>query len=154
DARVNDRVNRMRWPKGPRRYDVATIAELGVFKPISYHIELDDQVLDTEAMLVAVGNLPSYGGGMRITPGAEPDNGGLDVLVVSPGRRPTVRRACRRVRQGKRLPCPLVSVHRARRVKLEAADVTAYVDGARRGPLPRTFDLGGRAQRVYVPASG
>ncbi|WP_298324071.1 YegS/Rv2252/BmrU family lipid kinase [Haloactinopolyspora sp.] len=154
DARVNDRVNRMRWPKGPRRYDVATIAELGVFKPISYHIELDDQVLDTEAMLVAVGNLPSYGGGMRITPGAEPDNGVFDVLVVSPVSKATLLRAFPRVRQGKHLTYPFVSVHRARRVKLDAADVTAYVDGERLGPLPRTFDLVGRAQRVYVPASG
>lgn len=153
DARVNDRVNRMRWPKGPRRYDVATFAELGVFKPISYHIELDDEVLETDAMLVAVGNLPSYGGGMRITPGAEPDNGLFDVLVVSPVSKMTLVRAFSSVRKGTHVRYPFVSVHRARRVKLDARDVTAYVDGERLGPLPRTFDLVPHAQRVYVPAA-
>lgn len=151
DAKVNDRVNRMRWPKGPRRYDVATFAEMGVFKPISYHLELDDEVLETDAMLVAVGNLPSYGGGLRITPGAELDNGLFDVLIVAPVSRATLVRAFLRVRKGTHLSYPFVSVRQARRVKLDAPGITAYVDGERLGPLPRTFDLIPRAQRVYVP---
>ncbi len=153
DAKVNDRVNRMRWPKGPRRYDMATFLELGVFTPISYHIELDDEVLQTEAMLVAIGNLPSYGGGLHITPEAEPDNGLFDVLVVSPVGKATLARAFHRVRKGTHLSYPFVSVHRARQVKIDAADVTAYVDGERLGPLPRTFDLVPCAQRIYVPAT-
>ncbi|PSL02210.1 diacylglycerol kinase [Haloactinopolyspora alba] len=153
DARVNDRVNRMRWPKGPRRYDVATFAELGVFRPIEYHIELDDEVLETEAMLVAVGNVPSYGGGLRITPEAEPDNGLFDVLIVAPVSRMTLVRAFNRVRRGTHLTYPFVSVHRAGRVKLDAPGITAYVDGERLGPLPRIFDLVPRAQRVYVPVA-
>ncbi|TDE09493.1 diacylglycerol kinase [Jiangella asiatica] len=152
DAKVNDRVNRMRWPKGPRRYDMATFAELGVFRPISYHVELDAEVLDVDAMLVAVGNLPSYGGGLRMTPGAELDNGMFDVVVVAPVGRMTLVRAFRRVKRGTHTVYPFVSVHRARRVKLDAPGITAYVDGERLGPLPRTFDLVPRALRVYAPA--
>jgi diacylglycerol kinase (ATP) len=150
DARVNDRVNRMRWPKGPRRYDLATIAELGVFTPISYHIELDGEVLDTDAMLVAVGNLPSYGGGMRITPDAVVDDGLFDVLVVAPVSKMTLLRVFPRVRKGTHVSHPAVTVYRARSVKLDASNVTAYVDGERLGPLPRTFDVVPHAQRVYV----
>ncbi|TDD65192.1 diacylglycerol kinase [Jiangella aurantiaca] len=154
DAKVNDRVNRMRWPKGPRRYDVATFAELGVFKPIAYHLELDGEVLDLEAMLVAVGNIPSYGGGLRITPGAELDDGMFDVVVVAPVSRATLVRAFRRVKRGTHTAYPFVTVHRARRVKLDAPGITAYVDGERLGPLPRTFDVVPRAQQVYAPPGG
>jgi diacylglycerol kinase (ATP) len=154
DAKVNDRVNRMRWPKGPRRYDLATFAELGVFTPIPYHLELDGEVLDLEAMLVAVGNIPSYGGGLRITPGAELDDGMFDVVVVAPVGRLTLVRAFRRVKHGTHTVYPFVTVHRARRVKLDAPGITAYVDGERLGPLPRTFDVVPRAQRVFAPAAG
>ncbi|WP_026876157.1 diacylglycerol kinase [Jiangella gansuensis] len=151
DAKVNDRVNRMRWPRGPRRYDIATFAELGVFRPIPYHLELDGEVTDVEAMLVAVGNLPSYGGGLRMTPGAELDNGLFDVVIVAPVSRLTLVRAFRRVRRGTYTGYPFVSVRRARRVKLDAPGITAYVDGERLGPLPRTFDLVPRALRVFAP---
>lgn len=152
DARVNDRVNRMRWPRGPRRYDIATFSELGVFEPISYHLELDGEVLDIEAMLVAVGNIPSYGGGIRMAPGAVLDDGLLDVVIVAPVSKLTLLRAFGRVRRGTHLAYPFVSHRLARRVKLDAADVTAYVDGERLGPLPRTFDVVPAALRVYVPA--
>jgi diacylglycerol kinase (ATP) len=67
DALVNERANRMTWPKGQMRYNLATLAELRVFKPLHYTLDLDGQQLTLEAMLVAVGNGPSFGGGLRIT---------------------------------------------------------------------------------------
>src|SRR5690606_13257040 len=92
DARVNDRGNRMSWPRSPRRYDLATMAELGVFEPITYHLQLDDHVHQLEAMLVAVANLPSYGGGLRIAPDADVDDGMFDVVVVAPVSKLTLLR--------------------------------------------------------------
>lgn len=62
DSRVNDRGNRMRWPGGRFKYDLAILAELAAFKPIPYRITLDDgPALEVEATLVAVGNGTSYG---------------------------------------------------------------------------------------------
>ncbi len=60
----------MTWPKGQMRYNLATLAELRVFKPLPYTLDLDGQQLTLDAMLVAVGNGPSFGGGLRITEGA------------------------------------------------------------------------------------
>lgn len=151
DARVNDRVNRMRWPRGPRRYDLATLAELGVFRPIAYRAEFDGVGEEFEAMLVAVGNIPSYGGGLRIAPGAELDDGMFDVIVVAPVSKTTLIRVFPRVRRGTHLTHPAVTVRRARSVRLEATAVTAYVDGERLGPLPRTFEVVPRALSVFVP---
>lgn len=151
DAKVNDRVNRMRWPRGQRRYDLAVMAELGVFKPISYHLELDDDVVDLDAMLIAIGNVPSYGGGIKIAPDAAPDNGWFDVVIVEPVSRATLVRIFPRAKKGRHLTHPAVSVRRARRIKLDAPGVTTYVDGERLGPLPRTFELVPEALTVLAP---
>ncbi len=80
DAIVNERANRMTWPKGQMRYNLATLAELRVFEPLPYTIELDGESRRLDAMLVAVGNGPSFGGGLRITEGAVLDDGLLDVV--------------------------------------------------------------------------
>src|SRR3954469_8832590 len=60
DSRVNDRANRMSWPRVRWRNDLAIPAELGVFKRVPFVIELDGDRWETEAMLVAVGNAQSY----------------------------------------------------------------------------------------------
>ena len=70
DAAVNHRANAMTWGRGQLRYTVATIAELRVFHPLAYTLELDGRAHEVEAMLVAVGNGPTYGGGLRIAHGA------------------------------------------------------------------------------------
>lgn len=75
DSRGNERANRTTCVRGPIRHRVAMVAELGVFRPVPYRLVLDDELLEVEAMLVAVGNGPSYGGGMRVCPGAELDDG-------------------------------------------------------------------------------
>jgi diacylglycerol kinase (ATP) len=65
DAVVNERANRMTWPKGQMRYNLATLAELRTFEPLPYTLELDGRTISLSAMLVAVGNGPSFGGGLR-----------------------------------------------------------------------------------------
>ena len=77
---VNERANQMTWPRGQMRYNVATLAELRTFRPLPYTLELDGRQLQLDAMLVAVGNGPSFGGGLRITEGALLDDGLLDVV--------------------------------------------------------------------------
>ena len=62
DARVNDRANRMKWPRGRMRYNLAMLVELGVFRAVPYAMDLDGETWQTSAMLVTVGNIPSYGG--------------------------------------------------------------------------------------------
>jgi diacylglycerol kinase (ATP) len=47
-----------------------------------YAIEVDDQRLEADALVVAIANLPQYGSNAVIAPGAVPDDGLLDVVVV------------------------------------------------------------------------
>ncbi|MCM2577041.1 diacylglycerol kinase [Streptomyces meridianus] len=152
DSRVNDRGNRMRWPTGRLRYDVAMLLELADLRPIPYRIRLDDgPVQEIEATLVAVGNGPSYGGGMRICADAQLDDGLFDITVVGECSRTTLLKVFPRVYRGTHLSHPAVTVHRAAKVSLEADGITGYADGERVGPLPLTAEAVPAAVRVVVP---
>jgi diacylglycerol kinase (ATP) len=138
DAIVNERANRMRFPRGRRRYDVATVAELVRLRPRAYTITLDGEVHALDAVLVAVGNTASYGGGHRICPAADPTDGLLDIVVAGPMSRRTLMRIKPSVFLGTHVEHPLVTSYRARTVELAGEPITVYADGERAFPLPVT----------------
>ncbi|WP_432051079.1 diacylglycerol kinase [Verrucosispora sp. NA02020] len=138
DAIVNERANRMRRPKGARRYDLAILVELARLRPRRYTLTLDGERVDVDAVLVAVGNSASYGGGMRICPDADPTDGLLDVVVGGRFDRRTLIRVKPRIYAGTHVDHPLVRTYRARTVTVAAEGITTYADGERSLPLPVT----------------
>ncbi|MFC6285261.1 diacylglycerol kinase [Nocardioides sp. GCM10027113] len=140
DAVVNERANRMTWPRGQMRYNLATVAELRTFEPLPYTLELDGVTHRLDAMLVAVGNGPSFGGGLRITEGAVLDDGLLDVVVIKPMSKPELVRTYPKLFTGRHVTHPQYEHHRARNVTVAAPGIVAYADGERFGPLPLTID--------------
>jgi diacylglycerol kinase (ATP) len=151
DAVVNERANRWRWPKGRLRYDLAIARELPVFRPLAYELELDGEPWTTQAMLVAIGNGPQYGGGMKIAPDASYDDGLLDVVVVGKMSVLGLVRAFPTIFTGQHIHHPAVTVRRARSVRLSASGITAYADGERFGALPLTVEAVPGAVSVLVP---
>ncbi|GII22458.1 diacylglycerol kinase [Planosporangium mesophilum] len=140
DAIVNERANAMRFPRGPRRYDVAIVGELARLRPRRYTLRLDGVAHTVDAVLVAVGNTASYGGGMRICPAADPTDGLLDVVVAGAVGRLTLMRIKPRVYAGTHVGHPMVTTFRARTVELEGEGIVGYADGERAFPLPVTID--------------
>jgi len=140
DAVVNERANRMRWPRGQLRYHLATLAELRVFRPLRYVVELDGVERQLEAMLVAVGNGPAFGGGLRIAHGAELDDGLLDVVVIKPLSRRELVRTYPKLFDGSHVSHPQYERHRVRRVSIASAGIVGYADGERFGPLPLSVE--------------
>ncbi len=151
DAIVNERANAMSWPKGQMRYNLATLAELRVLKPIPYVLELDGVEERLEATLVAVGNGPSYGGGLRITEGAVLDDGMLDVVVIRSLSKLGLLRTYPKLFKGTHVHHPQYRHHRVRRVTVAAPGIVAYADGERMGALPLTIEVAPGALRVLVP---
>jgi diacylglycerol kinase (ATP) len=151
DSLVNDRANRMAWPRGRMRYNLAILAELRVFRPLPFVVDLDGERLTTDAMLVAVGNGRSYGAGMRITPAALVDDGLLDVAVL--GRISTFGflRTFPKVYRGTHVRHPAVTMRRARTVTIDSPGVNAYADGEYLAPLPVTCECVPGAVRVLAP---
>ncbi|MFD6682645.1 MULTISPECIES: diacylglycerol kinase [Micromonospora] len=148
DAIVNERANRMRWPRGPRRYDLAILVELARLRPRRYTLRLDGVTHDLDAVLVAVGNCPTYGGGMRICPDADPTDGLLDVVVAGRVDRRTLVRVKPRIYQGTHVSHPLVRSFRARTVEVAAEGITSYADGERSLALPVTISAVPAALRL------
>ncbi|AYF27814.1 sphingosine kinase [Micromonospora tulbaghiae] len=138
DAIVNERANRMRWPRGPRRYDLAIVVELARLRPRRYRLVLDGVAQEVDAVLVAAGNTASYGGGMRICPDADPRDGLLDVVVGGRFDRRTLMRVKPQIYRGTHVTHPLARVYRARTVELAAEGITTYADGERSLDLPVT----------------
>jgi diacylglycerol kinase (ATP) len=151
DAVVSERANRMRWPRGQMRYQLATLAALRVFEPIPYVMDVDGVEHRFDAMLVAVGNGPSFGGGLRITEGALLDDGVLDVVVIGAmGKRELVV-TYPKLFTGTHVTHPAYRHYSGRRITLAAPGITAYADGERMAPLPLTVEVAPAALEVLVP---
>jgi diacylglycerol kinase (ATP) len=151
DSLVNERANAMRRPRGRMRYTLATLLQLRSFEPLPYTLELDGAVRRVEAMLVAVGNGPSYGGGLRIAHGALLDDGWLDVVLIRATSRAALLRTFPKLSTGRHTTHPAYEHHRVRRVSISAPGIVAYADGERLGPLPVTVDVAPDALEVLVP---
>ncbi|MGH3367866.1 MAG: diacylglycerol/lipid kinase family protein, partial [Nocardioidaceae bacterium] len=154
DARVNARANTLPWARGQLRYTIATAVELPKFEPIRYCLELDEVRRQVDAMMVAVGNGPSYGGGLRICEGAKLDDGYLDLVLFKPLSRVELVTLFPRLYNGTHVSHPQYEHHRVSRVSVAAAGVTAYADGERVGMLPLTVEAAPMALTVFVPSRG
>lgn len=152
DAIVNERANQLTRPKGPSRYLVALGLELIKLKPIAYRLTLDGVHLETSGALISVGNNTSLGGGMKVTPDAKVDDGVLDVLVVQALGRLSFLRIFPRVFEGTHVTDRRVTIHKAKRIRIEADAVVAYADGERFGALPIDIEVVPKALRVLAPA--
>ena len=150
DAIVNERANAMTWPRGQMRYNLATVAELRTFKPLAYTLELDGVTRQVEAMLVAVGNGPSFGGGLRITEGALLDDGLLDVVIIKTMTKLDLVRTYPKLFRGTHTTHPKYERHRVSRVTVAAPGIVSYADGERFGPLPITIECAPAALTVLA----
>ncbi|HEY9392988.1 MAG TPA: YegS/Rv2252/BmrU family lipid kinase [Nocardioides sp.] len=156
DAAVNERANAMRWPHGDLRYTLAALSVIRSWKPVPYRLEIEDAtgattVREQDAMLLAIANTESYGGGLRIAAECDPADGLLDAILIKPVSRLEFLRVFPGVRQAKHLTHPAFERIRARRIKASAPGVIAYSDGERLGPLPLDVECVPSALGVLVP---
>jgi len=135
DSIVNERANRLKWPNGPQRYNVAIARELPRFTPIEYEITTDTRTFTTKAMLIAIGNGRSYGGGMLVCPQAHLNDGLFDVMILEPVSKLEFLKVFPKVYSGSHLSHPKVSTFRTKRISIQA-DAVAYADGERIGAAP------------------
>ena len=158
DSEVNRIANqRLRWAGNRPRYVGAVLAELVVGRTAELRLSLDGQTTELRGWLVAVANGPSYGGGMRVAPGASLADGLLDVVVVGDASKLEFLRTFPKVFSGRHVGHPAVAVHRAARVELDAdRPLAVYADGEPAGTLPATFEVRPAAITVLAadPAPG
>jgi len=150
DSIVNEKANTMSWPKGPMKYNVAIAIELPRFAPRHYEIVLDDRTISTQAMLIAVANGRSYGGGMLVCPHADIADGYFDVMVLHPVSKLEFIKVFPRVFKGTHITHPAVEIVRSKSVKI-SSDAVAYADGERIGQLPVSAQCISGALMTWLP---
>ena len=151
DSLVTDRTNRMRWPHGRMRYNVAMVAELSKLRLLPFRLTLDGEELVTDLTLAAFGNTRSYGGGMLICPGADHSDGLLDVTMVQSASRTRLIRLFPTVFKGTHVELDQVRTARARVITVDSPAINAYADGEFVCPLPVEVSAVPAALRILRP---
>ncbi len=156
-------VNRLsmqypRWLRSHGGYVVALLQVLAGFRPphVTVSLEIDGywQTPVREAgMLIAVGNGPRYGGGMRLAHLAELDDGLLDVCFVRKLGKLRLARLFHVVFRGAHLGMKEVEYWKATRVRIQTNPVTElFADGEYICSTPVELGVERDALRVIVPA--
>ena len=152
DSLVSDRTNRMRWPHGRMRYNVAMVAELSKLRLLPFRLTFDDgPELVTDLTLAAFGNTRSYGGGMLICPDADRADGLLDVTMVHSASRTRLIRLFPTVFKGTHTTLDEVTTARARCISVDSPGINAYADGDFAAPLPVTVSAVPAALQILRP---
>jgi diacylglycerol kinase family enzyme len=95
---------------------------------------------DPVEALLAVANTGWFGGGMQISPDADPDDGRLDVTVVGDVGRIELLRFFRLVFDGRHMTHPKVHGLRGREIRIEADDLMLWGDGETLGRTPSRLE--------------
>jgi len=154
DSEANRIANETRLLKGDLVYAYGALRALASWKPARFEIELDErEVLSFSGYSVAAANSKAYGGGMFIAPGAELDDGLLDVVMTGRATRRRFVMDLPKVFEGRHVDSPAVKIVRARSVRVSAdRPFTMFADGDPIGDLPMTVRARHHALRVMAPA--
>ena len=101
---------------------------------------------------VVVANGSYFGGGMKICPGAEADDGMFDVLLIGDLTKRDLLLTLPKTFRGTHLPHPKAELLRGSSVTVESAEpLPLELDGEQPGTTPARFELVPGALRVRVP---
>ena len=120
------------------------------FRPATVRLDADGQAFEWLAPNVVVANCRFYGGGMQISPKSEPDDGRLDVLVMT-GPKSDAYTTLPKVYRGTHLPHRNIAELRVSRVTVETDEpYPIEADGETLGTTPATFEVIPGALRLKV----
>ncbi|MBI4425176.1 MAG: diacylglycerol kinase family lipid kinase [Elusimicrobia bacterium] len=141
-----------RWG-GTASYLLSTLQALLSARPDPIELEVDGRPEPSvELFLGAVANAASVGGGMLVAPGADMEDGWLDLLTVGKRSRFQLLRTLPKVYRGEHLTAPGVALRKVKRVVARAAgEVWLNVDGEALGKLPCVFEVLPRALPFLMP---
>ncbi len=153
DSEVNAIANRISpYLGGKAAYVLPVLLKTLVYRPKEISLHLDHETRQGKILMVAFGNIKSYGRGMRITPLAEPDDGLLDVCWIDPVKPFRLYRLFPTVFTGEHLEVPEVHYYRSSALRVESpVPLDLYGDGEFISRTPFTLRIVPRALRVLVP---
>ncbi|HEY8552819.1 MAG TPA: diacylglycerol kinase family protein [Thermaerobacter sp.] len=154
DAEVARRVAETGGPgRGALPYVLAMLRTLRQYRNTPMEIRIDGHTHRHVALMTVVGNSPYYGGGMHILPGACPDDGRFDVLLIGDLGKIETLLVFPRVFRGTHVRHRAVRSLRGATVEIRSADpVAVHADGEPVGCLPVRYRNFPGGMVVLVPA--
>lgn len=147
-------ADRLRVVRGPLAYPYAVLRTLASYEPPTFRVRYDGGSFGGRAWLVVLANSPTFGGGMRIAPHAELDDGLLDLVIVKNVPRATFLRIFPSVYRGRHTGHAAVVTARTNQATIEIDRPHVYYgDGEpliRAAAQPVAFGLRPRALRVAM----
>jgi YegS/Rv2252/BmrU family lipid kinase len=138
---------------GGQVYAYGALRALASWKPATFTIELDGAQRSYRGYSIIAANSSCYGGGMRIAPDAELDDGLLDVVLTEQIGRLRFLLKLGKVFKGTHVREPNVHVLRGTELRIAADRPFAiYADGDPIGELPVVVRAVASAVRVLVAA--
>ncbi|HEV3407841.1 MAG TPA: diacylglycerol kinase family protein [Gaiellaceae bacterium] len=131
----------------------ATVAVFARWQSADVTVTVDGEERAGRMFEVLVQNGEFTAGGMWVTPGAAPDDGLFDILLIGDVTKADFARTFPKVYRGSHLGHPKIDRLSGRRVAVDSpARLPIALDGEQPGTTPVEFDVVPRALRVRVPA--
>ena len=138
---------------GKVSYAWATVAVFSRWRSDEVRVRVDGTEQAGRMHDVIVANGRYLGGGMKMVPEAEPDDGLLDVLLIGDLTKRDLLLTMPKTYRGKHLPHPKATLLRGTTVEIDAPEpLPVELDGEQPGTTPVRFEIVPRALRLRVPA--
>jgi diacylglycerol kinase family enzyme len=131
---------------------VATFAVFSRWRNVDLRVTVGGEHRDGRMEDVLVGNTEFHNGGMRLCPGARPDDGVFDVLLIGDLTKADLVRVLPKLYKGTHLPHPKAELLRGATVSVESSTpLPIELDGEQPGTTPVRFEVVPGELRVRVP---
>ena len=138
---------------GKASYLWATLAIFARWTPTDLEVTVDGDSRRGRMHDVVVANGRYFGGGMKICPDAEPDDGLFDVLLLGDLTKRDLVANVPKLYRGTHLPHPKAELLRGRTAAIESPEpLPVELDGEQPGTTPIRFETVPGALRLRVPA--
>jgi len=137
---------------GKISYVWATFAVFARWSTTEVDVAVDGETRRARMHDVIVSNGPYIGGGMKICPDAQPDDGLFDVLLIGDLTKRDLLLTLPKTFRGAHLPHPKAELLRGTHVTVDAPEpLPIELDGEQPGTTPARFELVPGALKVRVP---
>ncbi len=153
DSECNRLANEVKFLRSNLVYAYSALRTLIGWKPARFTIRVDEERIRVGGYSVSVANNSTFGGGMRIAPQAELDDGQFDIVTIGEVGKLRYVANLPKVFKGTHVEEEQVSVFRAQHLELTASrPFPVYADGEHLTELPASLRVLPRALSVLVPA--
>lgn len=156
DAEVNALANEGRgYFGGTLGYIVCVMRALKRFKPFEVEVTIDGETWRERVMMVTVANAPFYGGGMKIAPDANMNDGLLNICIVKEISKLELLWQFPKVFKGTHIPHPRIMTKSGRRIRITSDEPRKiFADGEHVGHLPAECTIGNRTVQIISAMKG